>query len=828
MKNKIIAIFLCVCTLVPFFAIFSFAEGAEKAVSTDSGYYVYPDLYEMIDVNSYINKRGQSGYDQMKLLGFSEPSITIRPVKDGEYSYNMYDVSYLAYIYNPNLEYIVNVPYDTGYDTSCYIEGCDMYHIGSCGVGVDGAKYVHSWIDYRGGYGEKADHFVIYDTLFFAVAFRMTYDEWNYKSEGVFNINGLSFDIFRGKKPESEDWYESQDIYDEKYLNYYQTCTLDLDIELNYTDINHMLSYTSAYTDMSTFLGVTVEKLESEYPLSESLDSVVPAFLYEDYDNKKLYLYIYDSNARQSFDSILNEVYMSVDGVNYNLYELEFINFEGTLSKFLISGAGVLVDDNSDTRSYYINSLQYRGGYGLRKWSGTSYWTYSLDSNGEIEVDSKIDYLDLIDVGHTYYRLDSSPNGMKYYQTLSSVYFSMPESYFELDDADYLNDRWIERIKGQYEWAMTNPGIISQHYTDFISYLIKAQEAGTNLEGVIRLWAEKISGEPFIGIGSSKDGSSVDNCVYEFEDISFFICDHNCYCPPDCEYCEEYYGGICCSKRYDTACHVSWYNSDFRELKVDEIDILTALFNVSQEKAFQDSFKQEVFEFSKDDVLQLLSYNEMSIKTMIDEFNFFQYLVILFKKYKYDCAEAIGDINVFQTFYQEDIDAALLLSKEDFLNKYYVASSDYEEICEKMRYARDNSEVFILLRFDTYDYMATKFNMYEQSWLYSECYDSVMVIDKVYKDFELLEIELKNQYNSKVYTIDMDPITFMSNVTTPTYTELPDLNADINFFPDAFINEYNEYKDAILMVLGIILVIALIVVVWVYVVIPISRFVSRK
>ena len=836
MKNKIIALILCVCTLVPFFAIFSFAEGTEKTVSANADYGVPDDLYEMIDVNSYINNAGKEGYNQMKLIGFSAPDIVFCEGIMGKTDY--YRVIYEAYIYNPLL---YAIPIDTPYE--CEVDSGD----GSMSIPYH-AHYNHAEVDYETydsyvygassatteffGDNIDSDHFHVYNAMFFSIEWVYEYTASQYEElvgNGLpLTVDSISFDIYLGDRVTEEEGNKIYEYIDGLYTGGfseeaiykkgYRHCHLDLGFDIYINDINSMLRFTTAYTDMSTFLNVSVDKLNEEYPLLEDSETVYPAFVYEDFENKGLYLYIYDSYGLQSFESILNEVYLSVDGTNYNLYELKFINFEGTLSKFKILGVESLFDNSSDTRTYYIKSIQYRGGWGLRKWSGDAYFTYSIDSNGEIQVDCSVDCIEFLEVGNTYYRLDSSVNSLHEYQTLSSVYFSIPERYFELNDDDYLNDRWIESISGQYYWAMTNPGIISSH-SGIHQFLGSEKAKNEGLDGIARFITKYDNGVVVIGIGSLPEDIELKVAQREYDTYSVYIFDYNCYCPADCTEHILYENGTKCN--CPNSSHIP---GEFTEIKIDDSQILTALFNRSFGIAFEDEFKLEEFSFSKDDVQNLISKHEMSLGDLRNQTNFWNYLAYRLGIYSMQGSESERNISVFNTLYAADIENALKLSKEDFLNEYYVASADYENICEKMQKALDNNEVFVLLRFDVYDYYSAPL-YYVNPISYIEVPTAFAFQDKVYKDFELLEIELKNQYNSKVYDVEMEPISFMSSITVPINNQAPhpDFEWPVDWNNEPFIDWNN-----ILMILGIILVVALIVVVWVYVVIPISRFVSRK
>ena len=81
--------------------------------------------------------------------------------------------------------------------------------------------------------------------------------------------------------------------------------------------------------------------------------------------------------------------------------------------------------------------------------------------------------------------------------------------------------------------------------------------------------------------------------------------------------------------------------------------------------------------------------------------------------------------------------------------------------------------------------------------------------DKVYKDFDVLNISVQNLFNTKTYSVDMDPITFVNGITSPDPVD-PE-----QFRPVTPGNIYKNNKDKIdwiLKVLSIILVVVILIV----------------
>ncbi len=844
MKNKVLAILLCVCMLLPCFAIFALAEEGMSA-NANEDVYVPEDLYQMIDVQAYIDNAGKEGYNQMKVLGFSDVSINVETESDsGVFEEPIYSISLRAYIYNPNLIPIVNsTDYclfhaeHSGYD--CYEHHPVSYAqiIGSDGLPIN---YVSSGtilpehdVLHEDLNISDNDHYHWYDAMFFEIGMGFIVRESDYIAsgmyEGKFLIDTMSFYTYSGERIIHDDTYEWKQHKWIEHPELYHEVVVNIGAEINYKNIAEMLNYTTAYTDMSSFLDIDIATLNNEYPKKPDYSEITPAFLYEDLENKRLFLYVYDSLARGVLSSsFLNRIDISLDNINYKDYTLRLVNFENTLSKFeIIVGDEFFENINStQSRTYYINHLEYRSD--LNTWCTSDdfvKYTYTTDKEGELNVDVEADFIRLKEVGDTFYRLNSSANGDNLYQTLSSVYFSIPESYFELDDNDYLNDRWLENIKGKYDWAYTNPGIVTSNkelkdkiYKDYLSgkgintsYMVDPYIDNHNL------LQRTIYADLFLG-----------GDVNDFEIITWLEA-------AGLALREEFpYKGF--YKNYSVLFYVDEIGAP-NSLAIDGLTLETALLN--SDYAFSEYHKDEPFELSRNEVKNLLSVKELSVDDFYKDHSLWDTLMLKWFDYSESIQDSVKNIKVFQTFEGAQIRNALAMSKEDFVSQYYVSASDYSDICKRMQYALDNDEVFLLIRFDTYDYFAahpndvSKYGAYQGSAGEYEK-DVVLFIDKYYSDFEVLEMELKNSYDSKVYNIKMTPISFIAGVTVPDVfnpwedTNVPDL-PDLPDMPDiSDIFKPKNKDNPIMMIVGMILIITLAIVIVKFVLVPIVRAIRKQ
>ncbi|MBP3308248.1 MAG: hypothetical protein J6L90_02290 [Clostridia bacterium] len=804
MKIKVLSILLCICMLIPCFTILGFAEGGEvvNASSSTEDIYVPEDLYQMIDVQAYIDNAGQAGYDNMKLLGFSVPYV---------YSYNsgndnetMNRVTFTAYFYNPDLYPICISPLDPDVDGSCYPYYWDELSHNHCLATVNGE---HAWTT---AYGSDNDHYHSYNSMFFGLSFSQYYTTAEYEeiaSKGMeYPVNEISFYIYLGERLtdgiDAEHGNRDGDYSNDDFEKLHKEVRLDLNTKVYFQDIDGILGFSSVYTDLPAFLNIDIDTLNKEYPKKPDYSEITPAFLYEDMANKRLFLYMYDSRGRGAVNNSVNRVSLSTDNSNFESYYLHFINFENTLSKFEIKGVSDLFANVStdSARTYYINEVVYDrviGSFGVTndevKYTYSNLTTFSGESSADTYVESESNLIRLVDVRDTSYRLNSSITGEGYYQTLSSVYFSIPESYFELDDMNFLNDREITRINGSYYWAFTNPGVITNNH-DYYVKLYKDLIDG-NIDSTY-LNTDKIA----VGPG---------NYI-----ISDGIVPENTYRTLSYLYESPWRGGR------------STETEEFIKVPIDKKTIKTLLANSAS--PFSSEFQKKDFEFTPKDVFELVSRKEMTFEQFYLNYGLFNAFWRFLFGESSDVMNSLKNIKLFVSLSGEELNDAINLPEEKFIETYLINQYDYKDVVSKMKTSYDNGEVFILFRYDTYDYYCDYIevnNMVKMD-------DAYLVIDKFYKDFEIMEMELSNFYSSKVYQIDMKPISIISGVWgADPFDPEEDLNTpseSINKGEGAVGKIVKDKGNSFLMVIGIILIIVFAIVVSKYVIIPIIRTVRKE
>ena len=268
---------------------------------------------------------------------------------------------------------------------------------------------------------------------------------------------------------------------------------------------------------------------------------------------------------------------------------------------------------------------------------------------------------------------------------------------------------------------------------------------------------------------------------------------------------------------------VLFYVEDFGDpasLLIDGIKLKTALLN--SENPFSEFHTDVQFKLTDKEVLNLLSVKELSVDEFYVDHSLLETLFVKWFDYSDKIQDSVKNIKVFQTLEGEKITEALGLTKDEFISTYYVSSDKYDDICNRMKYAYENNEVFVLIRFDTYDYFADYAHEVNKLGAYEPEDDIFLFIDKYYEDFEFFQFELTNSYDSKVYDVDMSPISFVAGITTPDpFDKWEDTNVpDIE---DIFPKPKTDDPNVILMILGIVLILTLTIVIVKFVLVPIIK-----
>lgn len=257
------------------------------------------------------------------------------------------------------------------------------------------------------------------------------------------------------------------------------------------TDIVTAYEYTNVYDDLvgSTIGGKPFDV--ADFPHDEKGSPQIISFIefgYSYYSNKQddygLYIYVYNPQDI-AFDlkvrNAINMTYGDID--DYINYPLSFLNYskqkgyEGRFYKFRIEltsaqKRGMLKDLNSDSRTYQVVGFQLSYKNKLTDYECAQKYTYSgfaLGYGSELaESDTlscKVDGFDrylTLDVRSTVWRSTSSSKGKDYSNQLNSVYFSVPDKYF--DEYGRLQEIKAEWWEYQTDWVVVTTSTTLYNY----------------------------------------------------------------------------------------------------------------------------------------------------------------------------------------------------------------------------------------------------------------------------------------------------------------------------------------------------------------------------
>ncbi|MDD3831656.1 MAG: hypothetical protein PHW00_03245 [Clostridia bacterium] len=201
--------------------------------------------------------------------------------------------------------------------------------------------------------------------------------------------------------------------------------------------------------------------------------------------NYGLYLYVYNPQGLNlSTDSMRNKVQMAVsydsegNATDYVKFDLQFCskstdsNYKNLFYKFkvvdkTVNGKTFSERVNSNERRYDVSGVELLT-YGANNATdyavnGTYKFTgyaegYGPDANAKSTLTCNIEYLETIEleVKHTFYRTLTSSKGTGYQNQLDTVYFAVPNRFFE----DYGT---LQRIKAEWYEYKTNDIVVTSN-----------------------------------------------------------------------------------------------------------------------------------------------------------------------------------------------------------------------------------------------------------------------------------------------------------------------------------------------------------------------------
>lgn len=790
--KKIISVISAFALLFSVFAVFASAETTvERDESRNDEWHelgVSSGYGEFINVEQFVENAGKvvesskpiRDYTQLMLIAVGQPSLDVQYDDSGSYDGYGYIVSYrfVGYFYNPmNCEFYFDSAYLMDGATA---SGSVLYNDVTYEFSQDGflANACLNENEAEAGYTTQ-----LFLQVSYSIDVRIPVADDSVeidKSQLKLYVENLFLEGYSDADGSFADFFKVEDT-------------------IKLTDQTAYIGSTTPTSDLMTFLDLSYVELMKEYPINKTKDPKIIqeptiVYMYEERNTKRLYLYVHDEHALGMFrPGNVAKGYVDIslgEKDNYKiLSNLEYVSASDGFIKFCVNRISDNFDDafTGDNSLYQIREFMYVDSKeNERKSDG--YFVANFYYKGDaVDISFYSDYISLTDVKNTFYRLNSSATGSGYYQTLSSVYFTIPDHLFELDDDDYNNDRCISSIKGEYYDNTTNIGVVTTDKTVYEN-LVKDRDMNDSY-----LYAGHIKTDIYdtysssyyrtrVGKGSKKTSNSTYSEIYNFEQ-SF--------------------------STYEFLYVVDELTDDIR-IKLED-DILK-----SDNPFSKSSADTTTFYLIEDDVKELLSKKDWTFGKRVEESGLFGVIIDAIFNSDEELQDSIDDISVFYTlsgaklsdkiasFYSAETEDA----KKALCDELLIDISDYDEVFRSMITAYENNRVFVLLRFDVYDYYFDFVADSEGS--------TCVFQDKYYKDFEILEIELENSLDSVVYKTSMNPISFVAGfskpISLPSYDvpelNLPDLNLPDFNLPDIdwpSPSDFSSVLTSILVIGGVVL-----------------------
>lgn len=346
--------------------------------------------------------------------------------------------------------------------------------------------------------------------------------------------------------------------------------------------------------------------------------------------------------------------------------------------------------------------------------------------------------LDLFD---TYYRLDSSATGINLYQTLQSVYFTMPNSYLEKGDGNILNDRTVSAIEFEYNSAMMTPGIYTSdtsktYLRSYIDVILEDKTFCTVFEPIFideDPWPKVYNADIILG--------DIDVLYHTgWGDVNLKVRDYNSHYS---SFSYFFFGE----------------NYDFFEEVITSEEMLSA---IKEKQSFDGELEYTHFVLHDYNTFDLKNVLDMSYEKMVEEFGFLRAFFLYNFGTKQTYMDSVNDIEAIRTVSGINLLTAINLDNDEFSNTYYVALSDVPTVKAQMQQAYDNNEAFVFLRFDVYDYYAA------DCYLNGDKLDNTFIFQgKYYENFDVINIELSNAFDKKVMAVKAESIDIATAVLSP-------------------------------------------------------------
>lgn len=513
--------------------------------------------------------------------------------------------------------------------------------------------------------------------------------------------------------------------------------------------------------------------------------------------NYGLYIYVYNPQCLNVVqNSTLNKIQMAVsydengNPTDYEKFRLQFCSVSTESDYYRLFYKFKVVDpDNkiysnlkSNERRYDVSGIEiYAEGqtnaidYGISK---TFYYTgyaagYGPNKAAESTLTCRTEKLETIElkVNHTYWRSLTSSKGVGYQNQLDTVYFTVPDYFFE-------NYGKLQRIKAEWYEYKTKDIIVTsnQEFYNVILPYIGRQVAGNY--GVV----DKQYGIEMYKIYAAWGYNLTDSFVLDETCSKLYYLFHT----PNWTNIENYdpyatietIGGVSSNDLYE---YILNYNKTYESGTVKDGRISADLFesDIDDYRKIDNEYGKvqqgySYYDFDADvDLFDLLAYDP-SNNNFTENWVMYGFWSALFRSYG-----TVEDNITDQTpILVLDKDEYLSGNNQDVSDRLFVNYNDVDKIKSAYNQAKTNKEKVILFRFAVSDYYSSdhtqiiKFeegeNWIGENWGENFYYDQAYrAKESVFLDFDIIQLTFNKEGVYTVIPVVASPIDIVDDITPP-------------------------------------------------------------
>lgn len=563
------------------------------------------------------------------------------------------------------------------------------------------------------------------------------------------------------------------------------------------TDIVTAFECTNVYDDLtgSTLGGSSFDI--AEYPHNSVGKPQIISFAefcYSYYANNQsdygLYVYVYNPQDKAIDVNGGNKVQFTYgDCKNYAKYSLEFLNYstqagyEGRFYKFRVNlsdaeRAAILRDVLPDKRVYSVSGIELSYNNVVSEYGCAQTYTYSGFAKGygselaesdtlSCTVDGFDRYITL-DVKSTEWRSASSAKGKNYQNQLNSVYFSVPNKFFE--SYGMLQEITAEWYEYKTDWiTVTSDATLYSYMKKNMGRKYFSYDESGNISriadsdapyGLFGWDCITPSGSSSAYLGRFTYGFMLDNMTHNTSYVSNPSQSFHYAFYSDKPITETFLDSDVLSDwiySYKDKYNVSRY-LDCKGGQAIPADLFVDVVDEGRTRGYNR------VAISSNDSYDLLNYaDNHSTWDKINDFGFWNTL--------------LGNVPTDGTILVDEPIKPLKKSdyentdKSTYSESLYIAGSDVDEFDTYIHNAWDNNETPVLFRFAVTDYYAAYGTALDRSGGSYESRQQTLVgsQETVFFDFDIIQLAFRKDNVTTVIPVVSSPVDIIGNITPPPY-----------------------------------------------------------